>query len=169
MWFPVSKGNIYDDQYRPLRCGQKRTIHQPNYNKVLLRCFSIILRLKIMFISRLMEMEAAGFFRIWWKKMMAKPDRCLSYIEEQKSRILPLNFGNVSGAFYILAVGMSLSFLVFLLEVIYRRAKFYLPRHQLERSWRKYLAMILYWKISTFYLCFKSYMYLEILFLQDNK
>jgi len=70
-------------------------------------------------------MEAAGFFRTWWKKMMANPDRCLSYIEEQKSRILPLTFGNVSGAFYILAVGMSLSFLVFLLEVIYHRAKIY--------------------------------------------
>jgi len=72
-------------------------------------------------------MEAAGFFRIWWKKMMANPDRCLDYIEEQKSRILPLNFGNVSGAFYILAAGMSLSFLFFLLDVINHRVKIYLP------------------------------------------
>jgi len=74
-------------------------------------------------------MEAAGFFRIWWKRVMTNPDRCLNYIDEQKSRILPLHFGNVSGAFYILAAGTSLSFLVFLLEVIYHRAKIYLPRN----------------------------------------
>ena len=79
-------------------------------------------------------MEAAGFFHFWWKEKMADPERCLKFIDEQKRLILPLIFGNVSGAFYILAAGTSLSFLVFLLEVIYRRAKIYLPRNQLERS-----------------------------------
>ena len=73
-------------------------------------------------------MKAAGLFRIWWKKVMSNPDRCLNYIEEQKSRILPLNFGEVSGAFFILTAGISLSFLVFLLAVVYHRLTIYLPK-----------------------------------------
>ena len=68
-----------------------------------------------------MEMEAAGFFHIWWKHMITDPDRCLNFIEEQKKLLLPLNFENVSGAFYILAAGTALSFLVFLIELIYRQ------------------------------------------------
>ena len=68
-----------------------------------------------------MEMEAAGFFHIWWKQMITDPDRCLKFIEEQKKLLSPLNFENVSGAFYILAGGTALSFLVFLVELIYRR------------------------------------------------
>ena len=66
-----------------------------------------------------MEMEAAGLFRMWWKRMTADYERCLKFTEEQKKRILPLNFGNVSGAFYILAAGIALSVLTFTLEIIY--------------------------------------------------
>ena len=36
-----------------------------------------------------------------------------------KKTILPLNFGNVSGAFYILAAGIALSVLTFTVEIIY--------------------------------------------------
>ncbi len=68
-------------------------------------------------------MEAAGFFRFWWKEMMADPERCLNFIDEQKSLILPLNFGNVSGAFFILGTGTAVSFLSFLIELIYHRAR----------------------------------------------
>ena len=70
-------------------------------------------------LNRLMEMEAAGLFRMWWKRMTADYERCLKFTEEQKKRILPLNFGNVSGAFYILASGIALSLLTFTIEIIY--------------------------------------------------
>ena len=74
---------------------------------------------------RLMEMEAVGLFRIWWKRMIVDPDRCLKFIDEQKSLLQPLNFGNVSGAFFVLGTGAALSFLTFLIELIYRRLENY--------------------------------------------
>ena len=68
-------------------------------------------------------MEAAGFFKLWWKRMITDPDRCLNFIAEQKSLLLPLNFDNVSGAFFILAAGVALSFLIFLIEMMYGQIK----------------------------------------------
>jgi len=72
-----------------------------------------------------MEMEAIGLFRIWWKRMIVDPDKCLKFIDEQKSLLRPLNFGNVSGTFFVLGTGTALSFLTSLIELIYRRLENY--------------------------------------------
>ena len=68
-----------------------------------------------------MEMEAAGLFRKWWKEMITDPTRCLNYQREQRDKIAPLTFGQLSGAFVVLAVGFTLALLVLILESIYHR------------------------------------------------
>lgn len=66
---------------------------------------------------RLMKMEAAGMFGLWWRRATTDPRRCM---DEARARpITPrLKLKGLSGAFTVLGVGIILSLIAFFGERI---------------------------------------------------
>lgn len=69
-----------------------------------------------------MRIQAAGLYDFQWKRNTADPSRCLDEardLQRPSSKPSLLTLGQMSGAFFILVIGFTASFLVFLLEKIY--------------------------------------------------
>ena len=76
-----------------------------------------------MFLKSILELQQTGINDIWDLWFRPMPPQCNGKpVQSPKTekKLSPLSLKNVSGAFLPLAFGLSLSFIVFLIEKIYQ-------------------------------------------------
>jgi ionotropic glutamate receptor len=73
--------------------------------------------------KRLLELQQTGLIDFWDTWFRPMPPQCNGKAPTKRSgnKLSALSLKNLTGAFLLLAVGLSLSLLVFLLEQIYYR------------------------------------------------
>jgi ionotropic glutamate receptor len=73
--------------------------------------------------KRLLELQQTGIIDFWDTWFRPMPPQCNGKAPTKRSgnKLPALSLKNLTGAFLLLAVGLSLSLLVFLLEQIYYR------------------------------------------------
>ena len=72
----------------------------------------------IYIIKRIVELQENGLFGYWDLWFRTMPHKCIENIKETKDKNQPLSLKNLTGAFIVLAAGLSLSFLAFIHEQI---------------------------------------------------
>jgi hypothetical protein len=72
------------------------------------------------FLKSILELQQTGIIDFWDTWFRPMPPQCNGKNTQQSAekKLAPLSFKNLTGAFVLLAFGLSLSFLVFLVEKI---------------------------------------------------
>ena len=70
-----------------------------------------------------MRAHEGGFVNLWTKRYAADPSRCLNKLGKHDEKNIRLTLGGLSGAFVVLVFGISLSILVWISEIIFKRFK----------------------------------------------
>ena len=70
-----------------------------------------------LFFFRILEMRQFGFIQRWEKQFFPQPNKCQTNYNDVPNQPR-ISFKNLSGAFLLLLVGLSLAFFIFILEKI---------------------------------------------------
>lgn len=76
--------------------------------------------MKIFFPLSALQAASAGLFQ-HWRKRSVSVDKCKIDKKNHKEKVEPIKLIHLSSAFLVLGVGLSLGFLVFLLEKIFAK------------------------------------------------
>ena len=83
--------------------------------------FFLVFSFKFDLSRRMLRAHEGGFIDLWYDRNVADASRCLNPLRKHSTDKIRLKLGALSGAFIVLAFGLSLSVLVILLEIIYNR------------------------------------------------